>query len=152
MRRKLHLHGSDVKHSHHVLLESISKNVQILGGFVAAIVNAGNADGVTVIISAGVQNHVQGVNSESGTADGNAVGGGSSIAIDDVGTLIIAVNGGWGEGGVDCVGDRGGVVVEGCAGVDLLVFSIVLAMLGMTGGLQCTEYYLQSPKLRHRSG
>lgn len=127
MRRKFHLHGTDVKHSHHVLLEGISKNIQILGRVVAAIINASNADGVTFIVGAGVQDHVQGVNGESGTANGNPVGGGSSIAIDDVGTLIIAVDGSRGESGVDRVGNRGGVVVEGCAGVDLLMLDIVLA-------------------------
>lgn len=119
IRRKLQLRSTDIKHGHDVLLEGITQNIQILGSIISAVINTCNADVVAIIIGTSIQDHVQRIDGESGAANDNGVGRGSRIAIDDVGTIVIAISGRGVEGGIDCVGDRGGIIVEGCAGVDL---------------------------------
>lgn len=119
MGREFHLNGTNIEDSDHILLESIAKDVKILRRIITTIINAGNTDVISVVVSAGVQNHVKRIDGECGTANGNGVSWGRGIAINDVSTLVIAIYGSGIKGSIHSVSDRGGVVVQSGAGVDL---------------------------------
>jgi hypothetical protein len=152
MRRKLQLSSADVKHRHHVLLECITKDIQILRGIGTTIINTRDADGVAKIVGASIQNHVQRVNGKGGTANGDAVDRGSGITVDKVSTIIITIDSRRVKGSVNCVGYRSGIVIERCAGVDLAGINIFVFIFfhGMKD-LQCTEWNSQGQEEPHRS-
>ena len=119
MRSELQLDSTDIKHSDNVLLERIAKNVQIIRCIVTTIIDTCDTDIISIIVGTGIENHIQWVNDEGGTANGDAVCGGCGIAVNNIGSLIVAVY----SGRIKCVvygiGDGGWVVVESCARVNL---------------------------------
>ena len=119
MRRKLQLHCADVKYRHHILLEGVTQDVDVVGGAATTVHDTGDADVVAVGIGASKQDHVERVDGEAGTTDGDAVSRWRGIAVNDVGAFVRAVGGCRAESAVHGVCNRGWVVVEGSARVNL---------------------------------
>jgi hypothetical protein len=130
MRRKLQLNSADIKHRHHVLLECITKDIQILRGIITAIINTRDADGVAKIVGASIQHHVQRVNGKGGTANGDAVGRGSGITVDNVSTFSITIDSRRVKGSVNRISYRTGIVIERCARVNLAGINIFAFSMG----------------------
>lgn len=113
------LRGANVEHSDDILLEGVAQNVEIFGGVATTVNDTGNADGVALVVGASIEDHVEGVDVEGLSADGDAVSGRGGVAVYNVGALLVRVSRRRGESGVDLLSDGSWVVVQGGARIDL---------------------------------
>ena len=109
---KSQLSSPNIEDSHDILLESVAQDKYVLDQVTAAVVNAADAHGITTIVLACIENHVEWVDVECPASDGDSMLRRLRVAIHDVGTHGIAVDGGRIKRGVDFVGKFGRVVVE----------------------------------------